>query len=278
MFGQSAVGKRYFESRVEPPEPGSEIIRLEGVHKAFGSLTVFDGIDIAFRHGETAVVLGRSGTGKSVLLKHIIGIMKPDRGRVIVLGHDLAEMSKAELEPLRLHFGMLFQGSALFDSMDVDANVGFALYEHTDRDPEEIRRIVSEKLAMVGLEGIEHMVPEELSGGMKKRVALARAIAMDPHIILFDEPTTGLDPVSADMINDLIIKIHDELKATCIMVTHDIASAKKVGDRILMLYEGKIIADDTPEGMEDSDDPRVQAFIRGDASLQETPEPSGDQP
>ena len=203
-----------------------------------------------------------------MLLKHIIGLMKPDAGRVVVFGRDLQELDQAELENLRLRFGMLFQSSALFDSMDVNANVGFLLYEHTNLSEAEIRKIVREKLDMVGLKDVENRMPEELSGGMKKRVALARAIAMDPQIILYDEPTTGLDPVTADSINDLIVKMHKQLRNTSIVVTHDIVSTFKIAHRIVMLHEGKIILDETPEGVRNSTDPRVQSFIRGDASLE----------
>ena len=250
------------------PKAGEEVVCLEGLHKSFGELKVFDGIDLKFRYDQTTVVLGRSGTGKSVLLKHIIGLMKPDAGRVVVFGRDLEELDQHKLEALRLRFGMLFQSSALFDSMDVNANVGFLLYEHTNKSDAEIRKIVREKLDMVGLKDVENRMPEELSGGMKKRVALARAIAMDPQIILYDEPTTGLDPVTADSINDLIVKMHKQLRNTSIVVTHDIASTFKIAHRIVMLHEGKIILDDTPEGVRGSTDPRVQSFIRGDASLE----------
>ena len=255
------------QPRVAAPQPGDEVIRLENVSKRFGDLQVLRGIDLSFRHGETAVVIGRSGCGKSVLLKTIIGILRPDAGRVVVFGRDTTAMSDAELEPVRLGFGMLFQGSALFDSLDVDGNVGFLLYEHTGRSAADIRETVREKLARVGLRDVENMMPEELSGGMQKRVALARAIAMDPHIILYDEPTTGLDPVTADTINDLILKTQSELKATSLVVTHDMASANKVADRIIMLHDGRIIIDDTPEGIRRSTDPRVQSFIHGDASI-----------
>jgi phospholipid/cholesterol/gamma-HCH transport system ATP-binding protein len=258
-----------FPHRVATPAVGQEVVRLEGVHKGFGPLKVLRGVDLSFRHGQTTVVLGRSGCGKSVLLKLIIGILRPDAGRVLVFGRDLAAMSHRELEEVRLNFGMLFQGSALFDSMDVNGNVGFLLYEHTALPDAQVRALVRSKLAMVGLQGVEAMMPEELSGGMKKRVALARAIAMDPHIILYDEPTTGLDPVTADTINDLIIKTQRELKATSIVVTHDMASANKVADRMVMLHDGHVIIDDTPEGVARSADPRVRSFIRGDASLQD---------
>lgn len=255
------------KKRLPQPDPGSEVIRLEGVAKRFGSHEVLRGVDLSVRHGETTVVIGRSGCGKSVLLKIIIGLLRPDSGRVLVFGRDITTMSGDEIESLRLNFGMLFQSSALFDSLDVDRNVGFLLYEHTRMRRKDIRAVVRKKLAQVGLKDDLAKMPDELSGGMKKRVALARAIAMDPHIVLYDEPTTGLDPVTADTINDLILKTQKDLEATSIIVTHDMASADKVGDRIVMLHEGQIISDDTPEGVRQSGDPRVQSFVRGDASL-----------
>ena len=261
------------EKRLPQPDPGSEVIRIEGVTKRFGSQEVLRGVDLSFRHGETTVVIGRSGCGKSVLLKIIIGLLRPDSGRVFVFGRDITTMSGDELEALRLNFGMLFQSSALFDSLDVDRNVGFLLYEHTRMRRKEIQAVVRKKLIQVGLKGDIGKMPDELSGGMKKRVALARAIAMDPHIVLYDEPTTGLDPVTADTINDLILKTQRDLEATSIIVTHDMASADKVGDRIVMLHQGKIIIDDTPEGIRQSGNPRVQSFVRGDASL-DTPDAS----
>ena len=264
-FGRRTNG---LARRLPAPKPGEEVIRLEGVTKSFGDQTVLRDIDLSFRHGQTTVVLGRSGCGKSVLLKTIIGILKPDSGRVIVFGRDLATLPFEELEAMRLNFGMLFQGSALFDSLDVDNNVGFLLYEHTSMPRREVQEIVRKKLAQVGLTGEITRMPDELSGGMKKRVALARAIAMDPHVILYDEPTTGLDPVTADTINDLVLKIQKRFQATSIVVTHDMASANKVADRIVMLHEGRIIIDDTPEAVRKSGDPRVQSFIRGDASIE----------
>jgi phospholipid/cholesterol/gamma-HCH transport system ATP-binding protein len=263
-FGRRTDG---FERRLPAPEPGEEVIRLEGVTKRFGDRAVLDKVDLSFYHGQTTVVLGRSGCGKSVLLKTIIGILRPDEGRVIVFGRDLAELSWSELEDVRLNFGMLFQGAALFDSLDVDNNVGFLLYEHTELPRAEVQDVVRMKLAQVGLAGDITKMPDQLSGGMKKRVALARAIAMDPHVILYDEPTTGLDPVSADAINDLILKIQKRFQATSIVVTHDMASANKVADRMVMLHEGRILIDDTPEAVRRSDDARVQSFIRGDAGL-----------
>jgi len=211
------------------------------------------------------VVIGGSGSGKSVLMKHVIGLLRPDSGQVLIDGQDITKLSEAELNELRKRFGMLFQGAALFDSLSVWENVGFSLLEHTDLDEAEIRRIVAEKLRMVGLEGIEDMRPAELSGGMKKRVGLARAIAMSPEILLYDEPTTGLDPIMADVINDLILEMKRKLQVTSLTITHDMKSAYKIADRIAMLYRGKIIQVGTPEEIKNSPNPVVQQFITGSA-------------
>ncbi len=264
-----------FPRRLAAPARDRPIVRLEGVHKAFDGQPVLRGIDLEFRHGETTVILGRSGCGKSVLLKHILGIIRPDAGRVEAFGQDLATLGRRDLETLRMQFGMVFQGAALFDSMDVNDNVGFLLYEHSKLSDADIRGIVREKLALVGLEGIEGKMPEELSGGMRKRVALARAIAGDPHVILYDEPTTGLDPVTADTINELILRMQKQLGVTSIVVTHDMASARKIADRMVMVHQGRIIIDDRPEGVMASTDSRVRSFIYGDASLESDASSSG---
>jgi phospholipid/cholesterol/gamma-HCH transport system ATP-binding protein len=264
-----------FPRRLAVPAGHQPIVRLEGVHKGFDGQPVLRGIDLEFRPGETTVILGRSGCGKSVLLKLILGILRPDAGRVEAFGRDLASLGRRELETLRMQFGMVFQGAALFDSMDVNDNVGFILYEHSRLSDADIRCIVREKLALVGLEGIEHKMPEELSGGMRKRVALARAIAGDPHVILYDEPTTGLDPVTADTINELILRMQKQLGVTSIVVTHDMASAKKIADRMVMIHQGRIIIDDRPERVMASTDSRVRSFIYGDASLEADAPPSG---
>jgi phospholipid/cholesterol/gamma-HCH transport system ATP-binding protein len=264
-----------FLRRLPAPAAGQVIVRREGLRKAFNGQTVLDGIDLEFRHGETTVVLGRSGCGKSVLLKHIIGLIQPDAGRVEAFGNDLATLGRRELETVRMQFGMVFQGAALFDSLDVNDNVGFILYEHSKLRDTEIRRIVREKLALVGLDGIQDKMPEELSGGMRKRVALARAIAGAPHVILYDEPTTGLDPVTADTINDLMLRMRDQLGVTSIVVTHDMASARKIADRMVMIHQGRIIIDDRPERVLASTDAQVRSFIYGDASLASAAPPSG---
>ncbi len=242
-----------------------EAIVAEDVHKSFGENVVLDGINLAVHEAETIVVIGRSGCGKSVFLKHIIGLMKPDSGTIVVDGRDITEMKRRELNDIRRKFGMVFQGAAFFDSLTVGENVGFFLYEYSDLSQEEIADVVEQKLRLVGLENISAMNPAELSGGMKKRVSLARALAHDPKIVLYDEPTTGLDPIMADVINDLIIKMDEELDVTSIVVTHDLASAYKIADRIAMMYGGKIIALGAPDEIKESPDEYVQQFINGSA-------------
>ena len=248
------------------------LIRLEGVSKRFGPREVFKGITLDFHRGETAVVLGASGVGKSVLLKLVLGLLRPDAGRVFFDGADTTALTETAMGPFRTRCGMLFQGAALFDFLTVFENVAFALREHKRLPEDEVRRIVAAKLALVDMAGTEEMLPEQLSGGMRKRVGLARAIAIDPEVILYDEPTTGLDPVTADTINELILRCQRELKTTSIVVTHDMASAFKVGGRLVMLYEGQVIADGTPEAIRRHRDLRVQRFIHGDAGLQAVPE------
>ena len=248
-------------------ETGSDngLIRLEGVRKSFGPAVVLDGVDLSIRRGETTAVIGQSGCGKSVMLKHVVGLLRPDAGRVYFNGARVDVLSERRLVPIRRNIGYLFQMNALFDSLSTGENVAFPLREHTGKSDDEIARIVETKLAMVGLSGVQPKRPAELSGGMRKRVALARAIAQDPAVILYDEPTTGLDPVTADVINELILKLKRELGVTSIVVTHDMRSAYKVADRIVMLHGGKIIIDATPDGIRASTDPRVRRFISGRA-------------
>jgi phospholipid/cholesterol/gamma-HCH transport system ATP-binding protein len=241
------------------------MIEIKNVFKRFKDNQVLKGVDLAINRGETTVILGRSGCGKSVLLKLIMGLLKPDQGEILVKGENVASMNDKQLSGLRQKFGMLFQASALFDSMTVDENVGLGLREHTKLGEEEIRRRVIEKLKMVGLSEIEDQKPAALSGGMKKRVGLARAIAMDPEYVLYDEPTTGLDPIMADVINELIIRLRNTLSITSIAVTHDIVSAYKIADRMAMLHEGKIIFVGRPEEVRKTDDPVVRQFIEGSA-------------
>jgi len=224
---------------------------------------VLRGLDLHVEKGETMVVIGRSGCGKSVLLKHIIGIMKPDEGSITVAGQEVTSMDKRALNELRKMFGMLFQSAALFDSLTVAENVAFGLRRFTNMTDGEIADKVAQKLELVGLRGIEPLHPAELSGGMKKRVGLARALAMDPQIVLYDEPTTGVDPILASSINELVRDLNTRLGVTSIVVTHDMVSANKVGDRIAMLYQGVIRCVGTPEEIQKSDDAVVQQFIRG---------------
>jgi phospholipid/cholesterol/gamma-HCH transport system ATP-binding protein len=242
------------------------MIEIKGVSKAFDGHVVLDRLDLRIEAGETLVIIGRSGSGKSVLLKHIIGLVKPDAGTVLVEGQDIAEMSGKALDRLRLRFGMLFQGAALFDSMNVFENVSFALHEHTTLAHDAIAQRVHDCLQLVGLQDIDEKMPSELSGGMRKRVGLARALAIGPEIIMYDEPTTGIDPIMADLINDLIMTLRDQLKVTSIVVTHDMTSAYKVADRIAMLYNGKIVEVGPPDQIRSSRNPLVQQFIKGQAS------------
>jgi phospholipid/cholesterol/gamma-HCH transport system ATP-binding protein len=242
-----------------------EMIKIVGVRKAFGNNEVLKGVDLTVRKGETVVVIGRSGCGKSVLLKHIIGLMKPDSGQVIVDGTDVTHLKGDDLYDLRKKFGMLFQGAALFDSLSVWENVGLGLIEHTDMSETDIRKKAREKLELVGLSNVDDLKPSELSGGMKKRVGLARAIAMDPPVILYDEPTTGLDPIMADVINGLIRNLQKTLDMTSVAVTHDMKSAYKIGDRLAMLYDGKIVFEGMPDGVRNSRDAVVRQFVEGRA-------------
>jgi phospholipid/cholesterol/gamma-HCH transport system ATP-binding protein len=241
------------------------MIELVHLHKSFGSLQVLRGVDLSVEKGESMTVIGGSGSGKSVILKHIIGLLFPDRGRVIIEGQVLNDLDEFGLNEMRKKFGMLFQMAALFDSLTVAENVGFGLKQHTKLSDKEIRKIVTEKLALVGLKDVEDKMPSELSGGMKKRVGLARAIAMDAEIILYDEPTTGLDPITADSINDLILDLRKKLGVTSVSITHDMQSAYKISDRIAMLYKGEIIESGTPEAIRNSVNPIVHQFITGSA-------------
>ena len=238
-------------------------VRFDDVHKAFGAKKVLEGVTLGIRRGETMVVLGGSGSGKSVLIRHIIGLHRPDRGHVIVDGEDITDEDEEELIPVRKKVAMLFQGGALFDSMNVLENVAYGLREHTDLNEGAIRDRVRSKLAMVGLENVEELMPAELSGGMKKRVALARSISMDPQCILYDEPTTGLDPVTANTINDLIRGLQQRLQVTSVVVTHDIQSAFFVGDRIAFLFEGRMNFVGGVDEARRSGEPRLRTFLTG---------------
>jgi phospholipid/cholesterol/gamma-HCH transport system ATP-binding protein len=254
----------------EPSESasGSEraILRLEDLYKSFGSLHVLRGINLGFERGKTTVVLGPSGSGKSVLLKLIVGLLRPDQGAVYFDGQRIDTLPERRLPEVRTEFGYLFQMGALFDSMTVEQNVCFPMLEHPDRVPGERAERCQTVLELVGMSGTEHKRPAELSGGQRKRVALARAIALHPRVILYDEPTTGLDPIRSDSINRLIMKLQHELQVTSIVVTHDMSSAYKIADRIVMLYDGRFVADGTPEQIRTSTDPWVRGFVEGRAT------------
>lgn len=241
------------------------MIEVRGVHKSFGAHRVLQGVDLDVRTGETLVILGQSGGGKSVLLKVIAGLLDPDQGTVRIDGKARHESSREEAERQALRFAYLFQGAALFDSLTVGENVTFALRRFTSKSQDELRAIAEERLNWVGLRGIQDKKPAELSGGMRKRVGLARAIAMDPAYVLYDEPTTGLDPISADAIADLILSMQERLKCTAIVVTHDMALAFKTGDRLCLLNAGRIHAAADKETFRNMDDDVVQQFIHGRA-------------
>lgn len=240
------------------------MIKVIDLWKSFDNLEVLRGVNIEIYEGETFVIIGQSGVGKSVFLKLIIGLLKPDRGKIFVQGREVTAMTERELNKLRIQFGMVFQYAALFDSLNVFENVAFGLMEHTNLDEEHITARVKECLRLVGLEGVENKMPAELSGGMKKRVAIARAIALNPKIILYDEPTAGLDPVVASSINKLIKELKEKTGATSIVVTHDMKSAYEVGDRITMLYQGQFIEVGTPDEIMNTQNPVVRQFINGE--------------
>lgn len=245
------------------------LIQLKNLQKAFARVVVLDGVTLSIAKGESIVIIGASGSGKSVMLKHIVGLLKPEAGEVWFDGQRIDELPERQVMRIRERFGFLFQMGALFDSLTVSDNVAFPLVEHTQLPPDQIQARVRQKLEMVGLPSIGHKMPGELSGGQRKRVALARAIALEPDVILYDEPTTGLDPIRSDVINELILKLKRELNITSIVVTHDMNSAFKVGDRIVMLHEGKIHFDGTPDQVRASDDQVVKRFVTGEASDEE---------
>lgn len=247
------------------PHPDAPVIALRGVSRSFGDLTVLNNVSLDFETGRTTVVIGPSGTGKSVLLKIIVGLLKPDAGQVLFDGNRIDNATEAQLAEVRTQFGFLFQMSALFDSMTVAQNVCFSLSEHTRMSRDQQAQRCREVLHLVGLDGTESQMPAVLSGGQRKRIALARAIALEPRVIFYDEPTTGLDPARADLINELIVRLQQRLRVTSIVVTHDMTSAYKIADRIVMLYDGKLIADGSPNQIQQTRDPIVQRFIEGRA-------------
>jgi len=238
-------------------------VELRGVFKTFEGNQVLQGLDLAVRPGESITIIGGSGTGKSVLLRLIIGLLRPEAGQVLLEGQDIVPLRERELLRVRRKVGLVFQGSALFDSLSVGENVAYALREHTAWDEEKIRARVREVLDMVGLGNIEGVEPAELSGGMRKRVAVARAIAHPPRILLYDEPTTGLDPSNVEKVNELILDLKEKLGVTSVVVTHDMPSALKVSDRLAMLHEGRIAAVGTPEEIQATHQSLIRDFIEG---------------
>lgn len=246
--------------------PSTDVrIRLRGLRKSFGPKTVLDGLDLDVHDGESLVVVGGSGTGKSVLLKHMIGLLRPDEGSVEVDGVDLTSLDDREIVEFRHRFGMAFQEGALFDSMTVEQNIAFPLRRAARRPEPEVAARVRECLRMVHLEGIEDRMPSQLSGGMRRRVGFARAIALEPGILLFDEPTSGLDPVMTAIIDDVILDLQSELRSTTVTITHDLRSAFRIADRIAMLHAGAIVAIGTPDEIRASEDPRLVQFLEGRA-------------
>jgi phospholipid/cholesterol/gamma-HCH transport system ATP-binding protein len=241
------------------------MIRLTDVHRSFGPNHVLRGCNLEVRDGETLTIIGGSGTGKSVTLKLMVGLLKPNRGEIYVDDQAISRLKENELSEVQKKFAYVFQGGALFDSLTVGENVAFGMVNLHKNLSGSLGETVRDKLALVGLTGIEHLKPAELSGGMRKRVAIARAVAMTPKYLLYDEPTTGLDPIMSDVINDLILSLQKKLGTTAVVVTHDMKSAYKVSNRIAMLYEGKIVEVDTPDNIRNSKNPLVQQFISGSA-------------
>jgi len=254
------------KTSISTPTPAEVPIKisLEGIHKHFGSKKVLQGVDLAIPEGQSVVVIGGSGTGKSVLLKNILGLQTPDVGRILVDGQDITKLRGNAREAINANIGMLFQGAALFDSLPVWHNVSFGLMQGKKLPRKEAKEVATETLRKVGLSpDVANLMPSELSGGMQKRVGLARAIASKPAILFFDEPTTGLDPIMADVINDLIVQCVKDLGATALSITHDMASVRKIADRVAMLYHGKIIWYDTVSALDTTDNPYVHQFVHG---------------
>jgi len=243
------------------------MIKVNNLHKTFGDgdkkLTVLDDFNAHFESGQITSIIGGSGSGKSTVLKHLIGVYRPDSGEIIIDGDHLVGADREALTRIRKKFGIMFQSGALFNSLTVEDNVALPLREHTDLNENTIKIMVKMKLEMVGLRGADHLKPAQLSGGMIKRIALARAIALDPKIVFYDEPSAGLDPISIGVIDKLIVDLSKKMRITSVVVTHEIPSAMRISDKIIMLYKGKIIAAGSPEEIKNSDDPRIQQFING---------------
>ena len=272
MSASSAAGERDSERRGEERRRGERrtrrplgepLILFEDIWKSFGQTAIYEGLDLTVHKGETITIVGGSGTGKSVLLKCLLGLLRPDRGRIEAFGDEVTGRDERQMRPIRARIGMLFQGSALFDSLCVADNIAYPLRQHGWRDPARITERVAEVLEMVNLPGIERKWPAELSGGMKKRVALARAIAIEPEVLLYDEPTTGLDPTNVKRIDELILGLQERLGVTSLVVTHDMDSAFRVSDRLAMLYDRKIVWAGFKDEVENADNPVVRAFIEG---------------
>jgi phospholipid/cholesterol/gamma-HCH transport system ATP-binding protein len=240
------------------------VIKVVGVRRSFGAQEVLRGLDLEVGLGEILVIIGRSGGGKSVLLKHLIGLLRPDAGQILVDGTDITRLARSSLDRIRERYGVVFQGGALFDSMSVFDNVAFPLREKTRLRAADVRQKVDERLAQVGLEGMGHKNPAEISGGMRKRVAIARALVTEPEVVFFDEPTTGLDPILVNTIHHLIVELHRKIRFTAVVVSHEIPEIFRIADRVAMLHEGVIVDSGTPEEIQSSANPIVQQFIRGE--------------
>ncbi len=239
------------------------MIEIHNLYKSFGPQMILNNLNLTVRRGETKVVIGRSGVGKSVLLKSIVGLMRPESGSIKINGVEVTDLNEREYNKLRMEIGMVFQGGALFDSLSVGENVAFVLDEFMNLEAKTVKERVRDALGMVGLKDVEHLMPSQLSGGMKKRVSLARVLCMEPQIILYDEPTSEVDPITAVAINNLIRELRDKLKVTSIVVTHDMNSAYQIADSIAMFYKGAVIADGTPDEIRNSKNPVVHQFING---------------
>ncbi len=251
------------QNRADSTEIENPIITLSHLSKSFGPRRVLNDISFTIPRGKTTVIIGASGCGKSTLLKQLVGYLKPDEGRILYDDHDIVPMDDDELDEIRKRFGILFQNGALFNSMTVGDNVALPLHEHTDLDPRIIQTIVKIKLELVGLRGFEDLKPSQISGGMKKRVGLARAIALDPEIVFYDEPSAGLDPITAAVIDNLMLDLSRKLNITSVVVTHHMDSAFKIADKMVMLHNGTVILKGAPESFENSTDPLIEQFVKG---------------